>query len=136
MKYIELGDNKLIFTLTEKTLNLVSPYYTFRLVKKDTDEETMFFSFDNSTSPYFNSFTLSVVTQSISPTNSRVDLDYGEYNYYVYEKSEPYSITYSNTDNIVEVGILNYLGPTNSLVESTYVPPVSSQQTKRYRPNI
>jgi len=136
MRYLEFGVNKLIFTLTEKTLNLVNPYYTFRLVKKDTSEETMFFSFDNSNSPYYNSFTLSVVTQSISATNSRVDLDFGEYNYTVYEKSVPYSLTYSTSDNIVEVGIINYYGPTNSLVERTYVPPVTSQETKRYRPNI
>jgi hypothetical protein len=136
MIYLNAGVNKLIMTLTEKTLNLVNPYYTFRFVKKDTNEETMFFSFDNSTSPYYNSFTLSVVTQSISATNSRVDLDFGEYNYFVYEKSVPYSLTYSTSDNIVEVGIVNYYGPTNSLVEKTYVPPVTTQETKRYRPNI
>ncbi|CAB4158122.1 hypothetical protein UFOVP695_15 [uncultured Caudovirales phage] len=136
MRYLNAGDNKLIFTLTEKTLNLVNPYYTFRLVKKDTNEETMFFSFDNSTSPYYNSFTLSVVTQSISPTNSRVDLDFGEYNYFAYEKSVPYSLTYSNSDNLVEYGIINYYGPTNSLVEATYVPPASTQEIKRYRPTI
>ena len=136
MIYLNAGVNKLVMTLTEKTLNLVSPYYTFRFIKKDSNEETMFFSFDNSTSPYFNSFTLSVVTQSISPTNSRVDLDFGEYNYFVYEKSVPYSLTYSNSDNLVENGIVNYLGPTNSLVEKTYIPPATTQETKRYRPNI
>lgn len=136
MIYLQSGTNTLIMTLGEKTLNLVDPYYTFRLVKKDSDEETMFFSFNNSTSPYFNSFTLSVVTQSISATNSRISLEYGEYNYYVYEKTQPYSITYSTSDNLVEVGIMTYMGPTNSLVESTYTPTPSSQTTKRYRPNI
>jgi hypothetical protein len=65
-----------------------------------------------------------------------VDLDFGEYNYFVYEKSVPYSLTYSNSDNLVECGIVNYYGPTNSLVEKTYVPPTTSQDTKRYRPNI
>ncbi len=135
MKYLEIGDNKLIFTLREKTINQVDPFYTFQLIKKDTDVSTMFFSFNNTNSPYYDSFTLSVVTQSISPTQSRVELEFGEYNYNIYEKSEPYSLTFSSSDNIVEQGIITYKGLTNSIVDATYIPSAISQETKRYRPN-
>lgn len=106
------NSNLLVVTLYEKSNNLVNPYFTWKLTNKTTYEETIFYQDDSSTVPYyFNSFTVSV-SSAESLTAGVIDVNYGEYEYEIYEKSSPYQLTISTNDNLVESGLLIVL--TNS----------------------
>lgn len=118
MLSIDTGDTKKItVTLYEKCNNTVDPYFTWVIKNKDTFEETIFYMDDFSTYPYyFNYFTLSVATYS-GLTAGVINVPIGEYEYNVYEKSVPYSLTYSLSDNLVENGIFYVCGSA-----SPYIP--------------
>lgn len=53
MKYLKWGDNRVVATLSEMSVNLVNPYYTWKLIDKDSDEVYLFTAEDNSSVPYY-----------------------------------------------------------------------------------
>lgn len=117
-RYLDFGPNEVIVTLYESSINTTNPQYTWKLENKDTLVQTVFYQEDHSSFPwYYNSFTLSVATYS-GLTAGILDLDYGQYNFYIYEMVNPYDLDLNNSLGLVENGIL-YIGYTSSNV-STY----------------
>lgn len=129
-------------TLYENCRNLVNPYFTWTLIKKGSLEVIIFYQDDSSPAPYYyNSFTLSVSTASMSPTYSWNTIQYnwntfdytwgnttgltagiipvypGEYNYCVYEMTDPYILSTQSAVGLVESGILIVEG-TQSVIPS------------------
>ena len=101
------GDTRVVVTLYENSSNLVNPYYTWKLVNKDTLAEKIFTQLDSSPSPYyFNYFTISIATPE-GLTAGTIDIKPGQYQYYVYEMQNPYDLNLSNAIGLVENGILN-----------------------------
>lgn len=104
------GDTRVIVTLYENCSNILNPYFTWKLVNKDTLAETIFFQEDFSPVPYyFNYFTISVATPA-GLTQGIIDVESGQYQYYVYEMTNPYDLDLNNTIGLVENGILNVQG--------------------------
>jgi len=104
------GDNRVVVTLYENCSNITSPYFTWKLVNKDTLAETIFFQQDSSPFPYyFNYFTVSVATYS-GLTAGIIDVPSGQYQYYIYEMANPYDLDLTNAIGLVENGILNVAG--------------------------
>lgn len=116
-RYLDFGGNEVIVTLYENSTNIVNPYYTWKLENKDTLVNTVFYQDDHSSYPwYYNSFTLSVATYS-GLTAGVLDLDYGQYNYFIYEMANPYDLDLNNSLGLVENGIL-YINATYSTVST------------------
>lgn len=108
----------LVVTLYEKCNNITDPQFTWKLTNKNTFEETIFYQSDSSSSPYYyNSFTVSV-SSAVSLTAGVINVDYGEYEYEIYEKTLPYQLTISTNDNLVENGLLIVL--TNSFTPTSF----------------
>ena len=109
----------LTVTLYEKCNNILNPYFTWKLTNKNTSEEVIFYQDDSSTSPYYyNSFTVSVVNTGMSLTSGVINVNYGEYEYEIYEKSTPRELTILLNDNLVESGLLIVL--TDSTISSYF----------------
>jgi hypothetical protein len=101
------GPTRVVVTLYENCSNITNPYFTWKLVNKDTLAETIFTQLDFSSVPYyFNYFTISVATYS-GLTAGIIDVPAGQYQYYVYEMANPYDLDLQNAVGLVENGILN-----------------------------
>jgi hypothetical protein len=109
--------SKVVLTLREKSTLLI-PYYTFNIENKDSLEQYIFAPENNSLSPYFDSFTISVGTPSVATgSNVVVYCEQGTYNYTVYQTGIEYNL--SLTGSIVEVGILTILGTSSNILQFT-----------------
>lgn len=112
-RYWDFGDNEVIVTLYENSSNITDPQYTWVLENKDTMIRTAFYQEDHSSVPYYyNAFTISIATYS-GLTAGILDLDYGQYNYFIYEQVNPYDLDLNNSLGLVENGIV-YIGYTSS----------------------
>jgi hypothetical protein len=117
MIYLNPGTNSIVVTLYEKCLNITNPYFTWQIVNKTTKDVTYFYQDDHSTSPwYYNSFTLSIASQS-GLTAGILDNPAGEYEYYVWEMSQPYNLNIASASNPepVEIGILKIVGTASGI---------------------
>jgi len=98
--------NLLNVTLYENSTNLVNPYFTWKLVNKQSLVETVFYQDDSSTTPwYYNSFTVSIATP-VGLTQGIINIPAGEYQYFVYQMNNPYDLNLNNAVKEVENGIL------------------------------
>jgi len=105
MLYLTDGTNVLTATLYEKS-TLIQPYYTWQLIRKGSFDEVIFYQDDSSYAPwYWNSFTISVGTIS-GLTQGQIVISAGEYTYNVWEMTTPYNLSYTQSTNLVETGIL------------------------------
>lgn len=108
MIYLKTGTNSIVVTLYEKSTQL-QPYYTWNLLRKGTFQNTIFYSPDTSTSPYYwNRFDIILGTISV-PDQGFINTNEGEYIYKIYETSLPTpdtggGLTYT-VFGLVETGI-------------------------------
>lgn len=101
------GDTRVTVTLYEKCSNILDPYFTWKLVNKDTLAEKIFFQTDSSPRPYyFNYFTISIASPE-GLTSGTINIVPGQYQYYIYEMQNPYDLDVNNAIGLVENGILN-----------------------------
>jgi hypothetical protein len=121
------GSTLVTVTLYEQCVNIFNPYFTWSLTRKGSQETIIFTADDISNAPYYyNSFTFSVATYSISDTQmywNPVTFTYsnppangltqgvipiypGEWEYKVYEQSQPYILSTQSAVGLVEVGLL------------------------------
>lgn len=101
------GSTKVVMTLYELCGNITNPYFTFKLVNKDTLEETVFTA-ESDFSPipyYFNYFTFSIGSPA-GLTQGILDIPAGQYQYFAYEMSTQYDLNLNNSLGEVENGIL------------------------------
>ena len=106
--------NAVIVTLYEKCNNIVNPYFTWKLNQRSSNQEYFLTANDFSQdSEYYNMFTFSVGPGSA--TAGYFNGGPGEYHYYVYEKSLPYQLTVSDSDNLVEQGMLYVIGTSSTI---------------------
>lgn len=102
-------------TFWENSTNLVNPYFTWRIINKQSLVETIFYANDFSQVPwYYNSFTVSASTTTIGLTAGIINSAPGEYTYTVYQMSNPYDLDLANAIKEVETGIL--------VISATYTP--------------
>lgn len=107
MLYLNSQPKSLVVTLYEKCKNVFNPYFTWKLIDKDSDATYLFYADDNSYSPYYwNSFTVSVGVGSA--TAGYVNISPSIYSYEVYEMSNPYDLDLNNSLGMVENGLLTY----------------------------
>lgn len=112
------GTSVVIVTLYEKCKNLVNPYFTWKIKRKESLEEIIFYQTDVSPDPYyFNEFNLTVATSSIDLLNGLIPVYADEWNYTIYEMISPGDLNLNNSQGIVEVGILR-VGATFSVLPS------------------
>jgi hypothetical protein len=108
-----------VLTLSEKVSNPINPYYTWTLSNRDTLVTTIISPDNFSTSPYYDSFTLSIGT-AVSLTSSVVmNLTAGEYHYSVYEMTTEYDLNIQNAIGLVETGLLMITGTSTPFVSFT-----------------
>lgn len=97
--------NPVVVTLRELAGNQVNPYYTWYVESKNTLGGVYFYADNNSNSPYYDSFTISL-TQSIGLTAGRINLTTGQWRYEVWEQSQPYILTTASSAGMLETGII------------------------------
>lgn len=101
-----IGDTELTVTLYEKCSNITNPQFTWELNRKGTYDQVIFYQEDHSSDPYYyNSFTVSVATQS-GLTAGVINIQPGEYNYIIYEMPDAYNLITASAIGIVETGLL------------------------------
>lgn len=94
-------------TAGSSAVDLALNYYTFEIISCDTFDKYVFSPDNWSDSPYYDSFTVSVGTSSISMTGSvRINADPGQYNFTVYKMPTAYNLTIASASYITENGIL------------------------------
>ena len=102
------GDTEVTVTLYEKCSNQVDPYFLWRFINKDTNDEILFTTEDHSTAPYYyNSFTISVATYSgLTAGIIQVPDGTGQYKYEIYEMANQYDLDPLNAIGLVENGLV------------------------------
>lgn len=123
------GSTMVTTTLYEKCSNQFNPYFTWRLIDKDSNVEVIFTADDFSASPYYyNTFTISV-GGTIGLTAGIIDINAGQYKYEIYEMTNQYDLDINNAVGLVENGLLT--------INATYTPlqsyTASSSTTNVYR---
>lgn len=87
--------------------DLALNYYTFKIISCDTFDEYVFSPDNWSTSPYYDSFTVSVgLTISMTGSSVMVNADAGQYNFTVYKMPSAYNLNIASASYITENGIL------------------------------
>lgn len=99
-------------TLQENVVNVATASFTWRLINKESLQNYVFWADDFSTSPYYDSFTISIGPGSA--TAGYVNCGYGQFTYEVYEMPNPYDLNLNNAIGMVETGIL-IVNPTYSV---------------------
>ena len=119
------NSNEVITTLYEGCTNVTNPYFYWRLIDKNTFDVIKFTSDDHSNNPYYyNAFTVSVFSLSGTATpygltNGTIYANAGTYDYTVFEITNPYDYSTSNTVGVAEVGILKINGTYSQYVINT-----------------
>ena len=103
-----------IVTLRDKTSNQVNPYYTWKVINKQTLDETVFYTDNFTTSPYYDSFTISISNTQSGLTAGILNIGHGQFTYEVYEMTNQYDLNLANAIQMVETGIL-IVNPTYSV---------------------
>lgn len=118
MLYLDyIGTSSVTTTLYEKCSNQVNPFFTWRILDKDSNFETIFTTDDFSTVPYYyNSFTISVATYS-GLTAGIINIDGGQYSYEIYEMTNQYDLDLANAVGLVESGLIT-INVTYSQIQS------------------
>lgn len=94
-------------TAGSSAVDLALNYYTFEIISCDTFDKYVFSPDNWSDSPYYDSFTVSIGTSSISMTGSvMINADAGQYNFTVYKMPTIYNLTIASASYITENGIL------------------------------
>lgn len=101
--------------VTLRDVYTIYTYYTWKIRNSMTNEETIFTQDNSSSSPYYQTFTLSVSSPQ-GLTSGVVDVDPGQYQYFIYGSLSPYNLDVTGLEEI-ETGILNILGPITELTE-------------------
>lgn len=111
------GSSQILITESEIIQATSSPvYYTWKMVRKGTFDEIIFYQDDTSTAPwYWHSFTVSVATSSIGLTQGLVPLYPGEWTYVVYEMGNPYDLDLNNSLGTVSFGLVTVDDTPNTL---------------------
>lgn len=123
------GSSVATVTLYEKCQNQINPYFTWKFIDKDSNDEYIFTADDFSTAPYYwNSFTISIATPS-APTAGVIYITGGQYKYEVYEMANQYDLNLSNAIGLVENGLVT-INITYSEIQSYTA---SSSTTNVYR---
>jgi len=111
------GSTAITVTLYEKCSNQVNPYFTWKIVDKDSNYEYVFTADDFSTSPwYWNRFTISIASPE-GLTAGIIDVPAGQYMYEIYEMSNPYDLNLNNSIGMIETGLIT-INPTYSLPQT------------------
>lgn len=110
----------MITTLKEKSPNLFTTNYTWRLYNKDSHQEYIFSVEDHTNSNYYDAFTISVGTPSNATGSSvRLDAPAGTYDYFIYQTTNAYDLDINNALAQVENGILTINGTSSPVISFT-----------------
>lgn len=109
----------MIATLREKSSNLINHYYTWKIVNKNSFDEYIFSADNNTTSNYYDSFTISIGTPMTLTSSIVLDAVAGQYDYFVYEMNTNYDLNLNNSLGLVEMGILIISGTDSSIISFT-----------------
>lgn len=105
-KTITLQSNK-NQTTTSDVADLITNFYTFKIVSCDSFDEVVFSPYNFSGSPYYDSFTVSVgATISLTGSSVMIDVEPGQYNYDVYKMPNEYNLNIASASYVVGSGIL------------------------------
>jgi hypothetical protein len=105
--------------LREKAINQVNNYYTWKISNRNTYDEYIFSPDNNSLSPYYDSFTLSIGTQTSLTSSVILDCPIGEYHYSIYEMSSQYNLDINMSLGVIEVGLLIIEGTSSEIISFT-----------------
>lgn len=131
MIYLQQNTGNIVnVTLWENSTNQVNPYFTWKIVNKQSLNETIFYTEDFSQAPwYYNSFTVSVynpIPVGFGATSGYINIEPGEYTYNVYQMNNPYDLDINNSIKEVETGILVLVGTFSGYETYTYSVPTYS----------
>jgi hypothetical protein len=119
MLYINQNTPKEII-VTANELSTVNPaYYTWLITSADTLQSYTFSAIDNSSSYYYNSFTLSVIPGATQGLTAGVIPTYttGQHTYNIYQMQNYGDLNINNAVKLVETGLLYINGATLSINE-------------------
>lgn len=99
-------------TLTENTTLTGTTYYLWEVISDDTFDTVYFIGDDVSTNEYrYNQFNITLTGGTANPTGGTINnLNYGMYNYNVYQQSSNTSLVPDSVSNIVERGRIKVIG--------------------------
>lgn len=92
-------------TLREKSKSVI-PYYTFKIVNRNSFDEYIFSPDNLSYSDYYDKFEIGYGNTQSFTGSVILNYDSGEYHYTIYEMNNKYDLNIDNSIGIVENGIL------------------------------
>lgn len=106
---VVLQSNRSVINPTNQ--DLTTSYYTFRITSTDSFNQYVFSPENFSNSPYYDAFTISVGTTSVSMTGSVIiPAASGQYNFEVYKMPTIYNLNIGSASYMTEAGILQIVG--------------------------
>lgn len=93
--------------------------YTWKIRNSMTNEETIFTQDNSSSSPYYQSFTLSVSSPQ-GLTFGVVNIEPGQYQYFIYGSETPHNLDVDGLE-MLETGILNVVGDEATIKSNTNI---------------
>lgn len=128
------GSTAVTVTLYDKCVNVVNPYFTWKLIDKDSNDEYIFTADDFSYAPYYwNSFTISIATP-VGLTSGIIDIPASQYKYEIYEMANQYDLNLDNAIGLVENGLLTINGTYTPI--QTYTASISTTDVYRNQNRI
>lgn len=104
--------NVIVLSLLEKT-TINTPTYLFRFVSKQSKNEYICLGIEGDTFSHFRkSYSITTTSGTPNPLNGEIKLVYGdEYDYYIYAQSSSTNVDYTESDELVQEGIMKYNKP-------------------------
>lgn len=101
------GSTPVTVTLYEMCQNTTNPFFTWSIERKGSFDTIVFYQDDISSNPfYYNTFNITVATNSVGLTQGVIPAKSGEWVYTVYEMASPYILSTYSAVGIAEVGLL------------------------------
>jgi len=107
MLYLSATQSQALIVTLRDSLTIYENY-TWKIRNSMTNEETIFTQDNSSSSPYYQSFTLSVSSPQ-GLTSGVVNIQPGQYQYFIYGSPTPYNLDVDDLE-MLETGILNVVG--------------------------
>ena len=118
MLYLSATQSQALIVTLRDSLTIYENY-TWKIRNSMTNEETIFTQDNSSSSPYYQSFTLSVSSPQ-GLTSGVVNIKPSQYQYFIYGSETPYNLDIDGLE-ILETGILNVVGDETPINSNTNI---------------
>lgn len=119
MIYLSTTQSSNVIVTCRENASNASPYYTWKIINRDSYNQYIFSPDNLSTSLYYDEFQINIGTSTSLTSSVVLDCVQGEYDYFIYETITQYELNLNNSIGLMESGILHILGTSSQIISFT-----------------